>query len=85
MTSEQFIYWLQGFVEISQNKTISENEWVIIKDRLALVFDKKSPDQMPSNSPIMYGPIMKDNTKDWPTPPNKYLFPFNEHVNKITC
>ena len=44
MTETQFIYWLQGFVEIQDSDTISEKQWLIIKDHLKLVFDKKTPD-----------------------------------------
>lgn len=42
MTPEQFTYWLQGFSEIS-DKTPTENEWKIIQDHLALVFNKITP------------------------------------------
>lgn len=40
-----FVYWLQGFVEIANTDTISEKQWQIIKDHLKLVFDKKTPDR----------------------------------------
>lgn len=49
MNSETFTYWLQGFVELSDSDTISEKQWLIIKDHLKLVFDKKTPDR---NNPI---------------------------------
>ena len=45
MTTEQFTYWLQGFFEISEDKTLSEKQVLIIKDHLALVFDKVTPDR----------------------------------------
>jgi len=44
MTSEQFVYWLHGFMEF-QNQKLSENQVQIIKDHLALVFDKETPDR----------------------------------------
>ena len=45
MNSESFTYWLQGFVELSDTDTISERQWLTIKDHLKLVFDKKTPDR----------------------------------------
>ena len=45
MNESTFVYWLQGFVEIANTDTISENQWQIIKDHLKLVFDKKTPDR----------------------------------------
>jgi len=46
MTSEQFVYWLQGHLEISNTKSINEKELIIIRDHLALVFDKKTPNRL---------------------------------------
>lgn len=43
MNSETFTFWLQGFVELSDTDTVSEKQWLIIKDHLKLVFDKKTP------------------------------------------
>lgn len=45
MNSETFCYWLQGFVELTETDTISEKQWLVIKDHLKLVFDKKTPDR----------------------------------------
>lgn len=38
MTSRDFAYWLQGYFEISDPKTISEKEVEMIKKHLNLVF-----------------------------------------------
>ncbi len=38
MTSRDFAYWLQGYFEISNPKTISEQETEMIKKHLNLVF-----------------------------------------------
>ena len=45
MTPERFTDWLQGFVEIQQSESITDTQWLIIKDHLKLVFDKKTPDR----------------------------------------
>lgn len=51
MTPEQFCYWLQGYVEITENSpTPTKSEWLIIKDHLKLVFKKVTPDY---NSPTI--------------------------------
>ena len=47
MTTEQFVYWLQGFLEITDPDRISPRETRIIKDHLKLVFDKQIPDRQP--------------------------------------
>lgn len=45
MTTEQFTYWLNGFFEISDAKTLNEKQIKIIKDHLSLVLDKQTPDR----------------------------------------
>ncbi len=44
MTAEQFTYWLQGFMETADPKSIDEKQTQIIKDHLALVFTKVTPE-----------------------------------------
>lgn len=52
MNSEKFVYWLQGFVELTESDGgsphISEKQWLVIKDHLKLVFDKKTPSRSES-------------------------------------
>jgi hypothetical protein len=61
MTAEQFAYWLQGFMEICNPETLDEEQTQIIKDHLALVFNKQTPDRTvtvaPAN-PTWSQPIM---------------------------
>lgn len=45
MTTESFAYWLQGFFEISDAKALNEKQVTIIKDHLAEVFNKVTPDR----------------------------------------
>ncbi len=42
MTPEQFVYWLQGFVELTGEPLTKREQ--IIKDHLKQVFCKKTPD-----------------------------------------
>lgn len=43
MTPENFIYWLQGKLEIGNTKTLNEEEVQVIKDHIALVLKKETP------------------------------------------
>lgn len=43
MTPEQFAYWLQGFMEMENPKTLNLRQTKVIKDHLAQVFEKKTP------------------------------------------
>lgn len=43
MTPEQFTYWLQGFIEMENPKTLSLRQTKVIKDHLNLVFKKETP------------------------------------------
>ena len=59
MTTEQFVYWLQGFMEICNPETLDESQTQIIKDHLKLVFDKQTPNRTnpiftPNPSPLLF-------------------------------
>ena len=43
MTTEQFVYWLQGYFELSGAKTLNEEQVKIVKDHIALVLKKETP------------------------------------------
>ena len=43
MSPENFIYWLQGFLEIQNPQNITETQVQIIKDHIALVLKKETP------------------------------------------
>lgn len=43
MTPENFVYWLQGYLELSEDRDISSTQVQIIKDHVALVLQKKPP------------------------------------------
>lgn len=45
MNYEQFAIWLHGFLEISNVEEINKEQTQIIKDHLALLFEKKTPDR----------------------------------------
>lgn len=46
MTPEHFVYWLQGFLELSESKTLSAKQLQVVRNHLNLVFmhiDMKDP------------------------------------------
>jgi hypothetical protein len=68
MTSDQFLYWLQGFMEVANPKTLNESQVQIIRDHLNLVFDKKTPiiyPEKPPTSPNLGTPIWEINHNYW--------------------
>jgi ABC-type sugar transport system substrate-binding protein len=43
MSPENFAYWLQGFVELTQGQTPNPAQWKSIQEHLGLVFKKVTP------------------------------------------
>lgn len=43
MTPENFAYWLQGFVELTQGQTPNPAQWKSIQEHLGEVFTKVTP------------------------------------------
>lgn len=43
MTPENFVYWLQGFMELSHQISLDEIQTKQIRDHLKLVLEKKTP------------------------------------------
>ena len=92
MDSTNFTYWLQGFFEISDSNKLNEKQVQIIKDHLALVFDKVTPDRNGSTiSDLEVGENVvpsglfpkKDKNKATSTGENN-INPWAE-INKVIC
>jgi len=56
MTEREFIYWLQGFLEISNPNSITTEQLTIIKNHLKLVMTKVTPETIPYNPNIITRP-----------------------------
>jgi len=60
MTEQQFCYWLQGFVEMTQENNVpTTQQWAMIRDHLATVFNKVTPplNNEPMDWTKLYQPI----------------------------
>jgi len=45
MDAQNFAYWLQGYFELNDPKSLNEKQVQIIKDHLAQVLTKVTPDR----------------------------------------
>ena len=66
MTSEQFVYWLQGFIELNGGKLPTKEQWALIESHIKTVFHKVTPPLGPVTSPSPYIPSN-------PFPPNTII------------
>lgn len=46
MTPEQFVYWLQGFVELNKDRLPTNEQWDMIKENLKIAFNKIKGQQL---------------------------------------
>ena len=53
MTPENFVFWLNGFFEISGSKALTEEQVQVLKDHLKLVLTKKTPNITITQSPLI--------------------------------
>ena len=81
MTPEQFVYWLQGFFEISEARKLDEKQVLIVKDHLKEVFNKKTPNRA-SNNPNEFLVNLKESEETFKVNPNiEPGIPFIESPN----
>lgn len=57
MTPEQFAYWMQGFAELNAIPP-SPEQWQSIREHLALVLEKKTPEFQPNRVPDLQRDLM---------------------------
>jgi hypothetical protein len=85
MTAEQFTYWLQGFMELTNMNHLEPNQFQIVKDHLKLVFDKQTPDRS------ILKPTLPDIARPYPGPyttnPSQYPLtnPTPYNPNTVIC
>ena len=92
MTYEQFVIWLHGFFEISNAKTLTQEQVKIIKDHLNMFFDKQTSDKsLETEKSITNSPNLVDPNNLWrgpyisqqPNIPNDS--PYWYEIPKIIC
>jgi hypothetical protein len=73
MTPEQFAYWLQGFVELTQGQTPNPAQWKSIQAHLNTVFNKVTPPvsqevqvKIVRNDPSVLDAMRKMRDFGWP-------------------
>lgn len=85
MKSTEFVFWLQGFFELSESNTLSEKQVEIIKNHLKLVFYHEIDPSYSSDSKVqeemqmihdgrtnIKGELLTDKSSrpiSWPEPP----------------
>lgn len=67
MTPEQFAYWLQGFAEL-QSLTPTQDQWRSIREHLATVFNKVTPNLGAQNHINDSGKILGHHMHDYQPP-----------------
>lgn len=72
-----FVYWLQGFFEMANPTMLNEHQTAMIKDHLALVFVKETPNRNNQPKKIL-SPDVPDQRRppaSWPTEPVQWPHP----------
>ena len=57
MTAESFCYWLQGALELGQQKALTEEQVKIVQDHLNLVLKKVTPQYNVPSLPGIRTPV----------------------------
>jgi len=68
MSPEQFVYWLQGALELGRVTSLDEEQVMVIQDHLNLVLKKETPKrqqpQLPAMPPIpVQGPTIVESPR----------------------
>ena len=78
MNERDFVYWLQGFFEISREKSLDESQTKIIKEHLALVFMKITKEKLDDDLKKMIPPYYPPLTPTSPITPDTPWKPYEE-------
>lgn len=78
MTAHDFAYWLQGMFEVINPKTLNSKQLQVIKDHLALVFTKVTPEYDQPQTYPWQGPI---TTPTYPTVGPEIIYSPSAHEN----
>jgi hypothetical protein len=81
MTSEQFVYWLQGYLEVQNPHTIDNSKIQVIKDHIALVLTKVTPNR----NPVTLPPTLPYDYPYKPDYNNPYIVTCTDDPHKTIC
>lgn len=86
MTSEQFAYWLNGFVELNGQALPTPEQWKSITEHLTTVFVKVTPPvKSPVTLPITIEEALRRHREAEQSKPNPYVQPYFTQFPVITC
>jgi hypothetical protein len=68
MDALNFVYWLQGFLELSNTKNLNEEQVKILKDHIKLVLEKKTPN-LTTTPPPYHQPFVINTPNNIPMTP----------------
>jgi hypothetical protein len=57
MNERDFVYWLNGYLELTGETSLSPAQVQIVKDHLNLVLDKKTPSRELKQTPPPFRPL----------------------------
>lgn len=82
MTLDQFVYWLQGYVELTQRQAPTPEQWNSICEHLDLVFAKVTPPVAPfdGQSAKSFEELLRQY-RDTTLPPHWW----QSHPYTVTC
>lgn len=70
MTPRDFVYWLQGFAELTTTPGLTPKQWTIVKQHLNLVMTNVTAETLPQTSVEFDNALFKQLEKDLAqTPP----------------
>lgn len=81
MSPENFVFWLQGFFEIGGGENLSPEQVQVIKDHLALVFNKVTPNRSISGNQSWLPDTSAKSTPDYYIGSAPYLIPMWDEYN----
>lgn len=65
MTAQEFVYWLQGHLELTNVDTLDARQVQIIKDHISLVLHKVTPERKDADLYPPFGTILPTRPGTW--------------------
>lgn len=85
MTAEQFAYWLNGFIELTEWKQPTPEQWKSICEHVGTVFEKVTPPVSEAPKSIEQALRQYREGNKIAYPPNLPMSPYFTGAPVITC